>query len=119
LVLVILVVIQAPQAFSDARCFHRDGSEDYSASPCPGLYNTAMCCWLNCTDGFEPDVCTPQGFCISGQLYGEWFLDSCTSKSREGNSDCSLVPAACGDLNKIPLKSADPVVSLRVLIYST
>jgi hypothetical protein len=97
LVVIILVVIQAPQVFSDARCFLRDGSEDYSASPCPSLYNTAMCCWLNRTDGFEPDVCTPQGFCISGQFWGELFLDSCTSGNWEGNSGCSPVPAACGE----------------------
>lgn len=103
----ILVVIQAPQVFSYARCFLRDGSEDYAASPCPSLYNTAMCCWLNRSDGFEPDVCTPQGFCISGQFWGELFLDSCTSGNWDGNSGCSPVPAACGEFNKIPLKSAD------------
>jgi hypothetical protein len=108
---IILVVIQAPQVFSNAKCFFRDGSEDYSASPCPSLYNTAMCCWLNRTDGYEPDVCTPQGFCISGQFWGELFLDSCTSGNWEGNSGCSPVPAACGEFNKIPLKSADPAGS--------
>jgi hypothetical protein len=108
---IILVVIQAPQVFSNAKCFLRDGSEDYSASPCPSLYNTAMCCWLNRTDGYEPDVCTPQGFCISGQFWGELFLDSCTSGNWEGNSGCSPVPAACGEFNKIPLKSADPAGS--------
>src|SRR4051794_33170938 len=97
---IILVVIQAPPIFCDARCFLRDGSEDYFASPCPSLYNTAMCCWLNRTDGFEPDVCTTQGFCISGQFWGQWFLDSCTSRNWEGNSGCSPVAAACGEFNK-------------------
>jgi hypothetical protein len=84
-----------PFTFGSA-CYFSDGTEDTSAqiAPCPSLYNTKMCCWLN--NVTYPDACTTQGLCLSNSSDVSFWVDACTDIN--WGDGCSPLGKICGSL---------------------
>src|SRR5579862_2005699 len=61
-------------------CYFRNGSVDlrYGIQRCDSIFQHNMCCWLDAAPAY-PDVCTPQGLCLSNTTEepSQLYLDSC------------------------------------------
>jgi hypothetical protein len=88
-----------PSVFGSS-CYFSDGTEDTSAqvAPCPSLYNTKMCCWLN--NLAYPDACTTQGLCLSNSSTVPFWVDACTDIN--WGDGCSPLGKICGSLPHSP-----------------
>lgn len=98
-------VLLLPSVFSSA-CYFADGAEDTSAqiAPCPSLYNTKMCCWLN--DLTNPDACTTQGLCLSNSSNVPFWVDACTDIN--WGDGCSPLGKICCSLPLPPPPTTSP-----------
>ena len=89
-------------------CYFRDGSVDLRSGiqRCDSILQHNMCCWLNAYPAY-PDICTPQGLCVSNTTEepSQLYVDSCADP--KWSLGCSPLAEFCSKITGCsrPLRS--------------